>query len=137
VLETGRRENQRPVNPGARHTGMVCNPGFLGNPYGSGDEEIGVGSSLSRRLGERWARSPTGKNTENDEGLAESLPLTPRFGWLRGPATTDIKDAQLRGQFDLDTLRGPAITEIDSPHLRGGRRLITELVSSSSEPGVH
>ncbi len=58
-------------------------------------------------------------------------------GSNQGPATTDIKDAQLRGQFDLDTLRGPAITEIDSPHLRGGRRLITELVSSSSEPGVH
>src|SRR5258708_15695295 len=33
---------------------------------------------------DRWARRPTGKNTENDEGLAESLPLTPRFGWLRG-----------------------------------------------------
>ena len=40
-----------------------------------------------------------------------------------GPATTDIKDAQLRGRFDLDTLRGPAITEIDAPHLRGRRRL--------------
>ena len=43
--------------------------------------------------------------------------------WLRGPATTDIKDAQLRGRFDLDALCGPATAEIDSPHLRGRRRL--------------
>jgi len=35
--------------------------------------------------------------------------------WLRGPATTDIKDTQLRGRFDLNPLRGPATTEIDSP----------------------
>ena len=27
-------------------------------------------------------------------------------GSNRGPATTDIKDAQLRGRFDLDALRG-------------------------------
>ena len=32
--------------------------------------------------------------------------------------------AQLRRQFDLDTLRGPAITEIDSPPFRGGCRPI-------------
>jgi hypothetical protein len=34
VLETGRREHQRPVNPGARHTGMVCNSGFPVNDEG-------------------------------------------------------------------------------------------------------
>jgi hypothetical protein len=39
--------------------------------------------------------------------------------WLRGPATTDIKDAHLRGRFDLDALRGPATTEIELPDLRG------------------
>ena len=33
--------------------------------------------------------------------------------WLRGPATTDIKNAQIRDRFDLDALRGPATTEID------------------------
>jgi len=33
---------------------------------------------------------------------------------LQGPATTDIKDAQFRGRFDLDALRGLAAVEIDS-----------------------
>jgi hypothetical protein len=34
---------------------------------------------------------------------------------LRGSATTDIKDAHIRGRFNLGPLQGPAITEIDSP----------------------
>ncbi len=42
----------------------------------------------------------------------------------RGPATTDIKDARLRGRLDLDALPGPATTEIDSAGFRGGRCLI-------------
>ncbi len=55
---------------------------------------------------------------------------------LQGPATTDIKDAQLRGRFDLDALRGPAITEIAPPHLRGRCRLNRQahLVLSLSTP---
>jgi hypothetical protein len=36
-------------------------------------------------------------------------------GSNHGPATTDIKDAQLRGRFDLDALRGSAIIEIELP----------------------
>src|SRR5215471_15893758 len=35
----------------------------------------------------------------------------------RWPATTDIKDAQLRGRFDLDALRGPATTDIKDPRV--------------------
>ena len=34
------------------------------------------------------------------------------FCWFnRGPATTDIKDAQRRDRFDLDAVHGPAIIE--------------------------
>jgi hypothetical protein len=47
-------------------------------------------------------------------------------GSNHGPATTDIKDAQLRGRLDRDASRGPAVVEIDSPHLRGERCLIAE-----------
>jgi len=38
-----------------------------------------------------------------------------RYRLLRGPATTDIKDAQLRGRFDLDALRGLNATRPGKP----------------------
>ena len=45
-------------------------------------------------------------------------------GSNQGPATTDIRGAQLRGRFDLDALRGPTITEIELCHLQGRPHLI-------------
>ncbi len=62
--------------------------------------------------------------------VSENVTIAPTFARYRRPATTDIKDAQLRARFDLDTLRGPAITEIDSPHLRVGRRLVADLAGA-------
>jgi len=44
----------------------------------------------------------------HQRGRLTSAPLISTTWWLRGPATTDIKDAQVRGRFDLDALRRPA-----------------------------
>ena len=62
--------------------------------------------SVPHRLG--GLRAPT-----NRTGSADSN---------RGPATTDIKHAQLRDQFDLDALRGPAITCRQTGHSTSASR---------------
>src|SRR6266849_67916 len=49
--------------------------------------------------------------------------LPDRLRWLRGPAITDIKDAQIRDRFNLGAWKGPTITEIDSAPLRARHRL--------------
>jgi len=66
-----------------------------------------------------------------------------RVGSLRGPATTDIKDAYLRGRFDLDALRGPAtknalqILSRESPSDRlSNRRRATSFGSSLASAGT-
>jgi len=65
-------------------------------------------ATLSKRAMARRDPRPRNKQTASWRHMRPSS-----MRRLQRPATTDIKDAQVRNRFDLEVLRGPAITEIE------------------------
>ena len=117
----------------------------LGQCADSGSIDIDINDHRTSNPG----RGPRARHAQSKLGgagkhVARALPqITPcccaersaRMWWLRGPATTDIKDAQLRGRFDIDALRGNPVRHFhQGPPANNPRKRLT-LPSPAFEPG--